>query len=49
MKRVITPYGQATVVELLNDKVYVELDHPHQFGNREYTLWLFDESEIKYI
>lgn len=49
MKRVITPYGPATIVELLNDKVYVELDQPHQFGNRDYFLWLFDESEIKYI
>lgn len=49
MKRVITPYGPATIVELLNDKVYVELDNPHNFNNRDYFLWLFDESEIKYI
>jgi len=53
--RVNTPYGPATVVETIETEdcpvtsIYVELDTPHRSNNRDYSLWLFNETEVTTI
>ena len=49
MNRVSTPFGLATVLEVVSGKIYVELDVPHRHGNRDYTRWLFDKEEVQNV
>ena len=46
--RVNTPFGQGEFKEELEESIHVKLDTPHVYGNREYILWVFNKSEVKY-
>lgn len=48
-ERVRTPFGEGTITEHLGESTQVELDSPHKYGNRENSLWIFDNSEITII
>lgn len=48
-ERVRTPFGEGTANEYLGESIQVELDTPHEYGNRENSLWIFDISEITII
>ena len=47
-QKVTTPYGKGEVNEELDEAIQVELKNPHKEGNREYNLWIFNKSEVKY-
>lgn len=49
MNRVNTPFGPATVTEVIDNMIQVELDNPYRFNNRDYFLWVFNELELTEI
>lgn len=47
--KVNTPFGTGIIKEVMGELVQVELDNLYHFGNRDYYLWIFEESQIQIL